>query len=221
MKQLKVKLSWLKAVEALTDAEVGRLTRGALGYASSGEAPVFSGNERMIWPVVREDLDRQRCAFDRQSNVNKRNVTNRNESLQIVTNRNESLKRESTPPTTPGKETPVPLKKTSPKGESKESTLSPALQDTLKAFRDMRNRMRKPMTAYAVELLVQKLQKLSPDEAGQVAILKQSIENGWTGVYPVKQETARNKTRNTMLNYQEQGVSHANLDDIELDLEEL
>lgn len=220
MKQLKVKLSWLKAVEALTDAEVGRLTRGALGYASSGEAPVFSGNERMIWPVVREDLDRQRCAFDRQSNVNKRNVTNRNESIRIVTNRNESLKRESTPPTTPGKETPVPLKKTSPKGESKESTLSPALQDTLKAFRDMRNRMRKPMTPYAVDLLVQKLQKMGNEET-QVAILKQSIENGWTGVYPVKQETARNKTRNTMLNYQEQGVSHANLDDIELDLEEL
>ena len=221
MKQLKVKLSWLKTVEALTDAEVGRLTRGALRYASSGEAPVFGGNERMIWPVIQEDLDRQRSAFDRQSETNKRNVTNRNESIRIVTNRNESLKRESTPPTPPGKESPVPLKKTSPKGESKERSLSPALEQALKDFKDMRNRMHKPMTQLAVDLLVQKLEKLAPgDTDKQVAILMQSIENGWTGVYELKEQRAR-KNNNTLLNYREQGVSHANLNDIEMDLEEL
>lgn len=224
MKQLKVKLSWLKAMEALTDAECGRLTRGALQYALSGVAPKLNGNERMIWPVVQEDLDRQRNAFDRQSETNKRNVTNRNESYQIVTNRNESLKRESTPPTPPGKETPVPLKKTSPKGESKERALPPALQDALKAFKDMRNRMHKPMTEFAIDLLCQKLEKLAPGNVDeQVAILMQSIENGWPGVYELKRDSDRSRARrnNTLLNYAETGRSHADLNDIEMDMEEL
>lgn len=228
MKQLKVKLSWLKAMEALTDAECGRLTRGALQYALSGVAPKLNGNERMIWPVVQEDLDRQRNAFDRQSETNKRNVTNRNESYQIVTNRNESLKRESTPPTPPGKETPVPLKKTSPKGESKESSLSPALEQALKDFRDMRNRMRKPMTQLAVDLLVQKLEKLAPgDTDKQVAMLMQSIENGWTGVYELKQEQKPRMSARQQDYYdkwhpacERSGYSGARLEDIELHMED-
>ena len=227
MKQLKVKLSWLKAMEALTDAECGRLTRGALQYALSGVAPKLNGNERMIWPVVQEDLDRQRNAFDRQSETNKRNVTIRNESYQIVTNRNESLKRESTPPTPPGKETPVLLKKTSPKGESKESSLSPALEQALKDFRDMRNRMHKPMTQLAVDLLVQKLQKLAPgDELKKVEILHQSIENGWTGVYELKQEQKPRMSARQQDYYDkwhpacERGGSVARLEDIELHMED-
>ena len=218
MKQLKVKLSWLKAMEALTDAECGRLTRGALQYALSGVAPKLNGNERMIWPVVQEDLDRQRNAFDRQSETNKRNVTNRNESL----------KRESTPPTPPGKETPVPLKKTSPKGESKESSLSPALEQALKDFRDMRNRMHKPMTQLAVDLLVQKLEKLAPgDEGRQVEILHQSIENGWTGVYELKQEQKPRMSARQQDCYDkwhpacERSGSVARLDEIQLDPSEL
>lgn len=226
MKQLKVKLSWLKAMEALTDAECGRLTRGALQYALSGVAPKLNGNERMIWPVVQEGLDRQRNAFDRQSETNKRNVTNRNESYQIVTNRNESLKRESTPPTPPGKETPVPLKKTSPKGESKESSLSPALEQALKDFRDMRNRMRKPMTPLAVELLIKKLEKFAPgDEQKQVEILHQSIENGWTGVYELKQDQKRMSARQQDYHDKwhpacERGGSVAKIEDIELHMED-
>jgi hypothetical protein len=227
MKQLKVKLSWLKALEALTDAEVGRLTRGALQYALSGVAPKLNGNERMIWPVAQEDLDRQRNAFDRQSETNKRNVTNRNESYQIVTNRNESLKRESTPPTPPGKEAPVPLKKTLSKERAKESSLSPALEQALKDFRDMRNRMRKPMTQLAVDLLVQKLEKLAPgDEKKQVAMLMQSIENGWTGVYELKQDSKHGMSAKQKDYYDkwhpacERGGSVAKLEDIEVHMED-
>jgi hypothetical protein len=230
MKQLKVKLSWLKALEAFTDAEVGRLTRGALQYALSGGAPKLNGNERMIWPVAQEDLDRQRNAFDRQSETNKRNVTNRNESYQIVTNRNESLKRESTPPTPPGKETPVPLKKTLSKERAKENSLSPALEQALKDFRDMRNRMRKPMTPLAVDLLVQKLEKLAPgDEEKQVAMLMQSIENGWTGVYELKQDQKPRMSARQQDYYdkwhpacERNGKSSvASLEEIELKLEDL
>ena len=104
MRQLKVKLSWLKTTEALNDAECGRLIRGMLQYASSGEAPELKGNERMMWPAIQEDLDNQRGAFTKQSKTNRQNVSNRYESLRNVTNRNESYSERESTPHTPLKE---------------------------------------------------------------------------------------------------------------------
>ena len=90
MKQLKVKPTWLKATKALSDAECGRLFRGALKYAFSGEAPVLTGNERIVWEQVMDEVDQQRKRSDHQSEVNLRNVTNRYESLRIVAKRKRS-----------------------------------------------------------------------------------------------------------------------------------
>lgn len=191
-----------------------------LQYAIDGTAPAISGREALLWDEAEEQIDAQRAAYDRQQAPN---VTRRDAALRRrdggVTPHDAPVEKASplsspTPPSnTPLKE----RKKTIPKGIAKERPLDAALS----AFQDMRKRMRKPMTAYAVELLVQKLQKLAPDEAGQVAILKQSIENGWTGVYPVKQETDRARKNNTLLNYDEKGRSHASVQELELDLEEL
>lgn len=63
---------------------------------------------------------------------------------------------------------------------------SPALAETLKAFEEHRKKMRKPMTDYAKKLLLKKLEKLASDEEGKIAILNQSIENGWQGIFPLK-----------------------------------
>lgn len=218
MKQLKVKTSWLKRMESLSDAECGRLFRGMLQYASTGTVPSLSGSERIVWAVAMDEIDDQLTISEKRAEAgriggSKSKQTEANESKPKQTIANDS-KEKALPPNPPVKEKSI--KKTSPKGESKESPLDAALT----AFREMRNRMRKPMTPYAVDLLVQKLQKLSPDEQGQVAILKQSIENGWTGVYPVKQDVRRE--RNTLKNYDEYKVSGTgNLQDIDLDLEEL
>jgi len=45
---------------------------------------------------------------------------------------------------------------------------------------------KKSMTDKAVDLLLKKLYKLSDDEDEQIEILNQSIINGWTGIYPLK-----------------------------------
>lgn len=191
-----------------------------LQYAIDGTAPDLGGREALLWDEAEEQINAQRAAYDRQQAPN---VTRRDEALRRrdvgVTPHDAPVEKSSPlPPPIPPSNTPLKeRKKTIPKGIAKERPLDAALTE----FKAMRNRMRKPMTAYAVELLVQKLQKLAPDEAGQVAILKQSIENGWTGVYPVKQETDRARKNNTLLNYQEQGVSHVNLEDIAMNLEEL
>jgi len=66
-----------------------------------------------------------------------------------------------------------------------------ALNDAVIAFIDFRKKIKKPMTDRAIELLLKKLMGLSSDTAEQIEILEQSIVNGWTSIYPVKQEDAK------------------------------
>ena len=68
------------------------------------------------------------------------------------------------------------------KGEENK-TCSPELAEALAAFAEHRKKLKKPMTDYAKKLLLNKLQKLAKTEQEQIAILNQSIENGWQGVF--------------------------------------
>jgi hypothetical protein len=55
----------------------------------------------------------------------------------------------------------------------------------------MRQKMRKPLTDRAKELILSKLQELAGnDDVAKVSILEQSIERGWQGVFPVKDDAA-------------------------------
>lgn len=63
----------------------------------------------------------------------------------------------------------------------------PALED----FIEMRRTIKAPMTARALELLLTELNKLSGGRVeDSIAILNRSIENGWRGVWPLKEKPA-------------------------------
>lgn len=144
MKTLKLKTTWLKEAEALSDAEMGRLIRGMLKYASTGEEPNISGNERVMWPKAREDVDEQRGSHERQQAGN---ITRHNEASCGITRHNAALcgiekappYSPPTPPViTPCKEIYTPQKKTSPKGEVKEKplrgTFTPPTESEVRAY---------------------------------------------------------------------------------------
>ena len=65
--------------------------------------------------------------------------------------------------------------------------LSP-LDDALKRFADHRKKLKSPMTENAISLLIKKLSTLSDLESVQIAIIDQSILNGWKGVFPIKSD---------------------------------
>lgn len=65
----------------------------------------------------------------------------------------------------------------------------PALNQEIKNFIAFRKTMKKPMSQHAVDLLMKHLNQLSPDPEMQVRILEQSIERGWTGVFPLREPT--------------------------------
>ena len=85
MNTLKVKSSLAKTVEALGDAELGRLFRGMMKYAFCEIDPELPGNERILWPNVKTDIDAQLSAFSSHSVANRANVTKRYEALRTAT----------------------------------------------------------------------------------------------------------------------------------------
>ena len=62
----------------------------------------------------------------------------------------------------------------------------PSLNEAILAFVDFRKKIKKPMTDHAVDLMLGKLDKMSDSADGKIAILNQSILNGWQGIFPLK-----------------------------------
>lgn len=56
---------------------------------------------------------------------------------------------------------------------------------TWKAFRDHRQRLRAPLTHHAETLLLAKLSRLAGDGHDPAAVVEQSIERGWKGLFPI------------------------------------
>ena len=69
-----------------------------------------------------------------------------------------------------------------------EYTCNEELQNALKAFVQMRSFIKKPMTEYALKLMLNKLDELGNNDTTKIAILNQSIKYNWQGIFPLKNE---------------------------------
>lgn len=69
-----------------------------------------------------------------------------------------------------------------------EYTENEDLQNALKAFVQMRSFIKKPMTEYALKLMLKKLDELGNNDTTKIAILNQSITHNWQGIFPLKDE---------------------------------
>lgn len=123
MKELKIKVGFTKTADNLSDAELGRLFRGMLKYASSGEEPTLGGSERILWPSVKEDIDTQLKSFARRSIANTANITKRYESLRTSTNNYDSYK------FVEERKAEEKAEETGEKGEKKSFPLEPPLKE--------------------------------------------------------------------------------------------
>ena len=75
------------------------------------------------------------------------------------------------------------------KKSKEEYKCASALDVALNDFAEMRKKLRKPLTDRALALTLSELEKLAPgDDEKKIAILNQSIQRGWQGVFPLKDE---------------------------------
>ena len=87
-----------------------------------------------------------------------------------------------------------------PTGKAIYNSLPTELKKAMLDFEKMRDRMRKPMTDRARSNLIIKLKRLASendlfDEKLAIEIIDQSIENGWTSVYPLNNQ---NQSKNQL-----------------------
>jgi len=73
-----------------------------------------------------------------------------------------------------------------------EHTRNEKLISTFEDYKDMRIKLKSPMTIRAWNLLLDKMDKLAPDDEEKIKLLEQSIMNGWKSVYPMR---TQNKTQ--------------------------
>lgn len=66
MDYLKVFTSFAEVIEPLTDEERGRLFLAMLKYAEDGTIPAFDGNERFVWAIARQGIDREAAFLQKQ-----------------------------------------------------------------------------------------------------------------------------------------------------------
>lgn len=175
--------SYLEWIESLSDAEKGRLFVACLEYSKTGEVPDLRGSERVIFPAIRRQIDRDKEEYERKCERNRANG-----ALGGKANGKRSV---ANAPRT-GSERP-PREKG--KGEREKSAIADntpltPLEGAIEEFKQFRKAIRKPMTERAVQLLRGKLEQLAPgDDERKIAIINQSILQGWQGVFELKQAT--------------------------------
>lgn len=64
---------YLQTLAPFTDAERGRIMTAMLTYSTTGEIPVFEGNERYIWPTIQAQIDRDASAYQEKCAKNRAN----------------------------------------------------------------------------------------------------------------------------------------------------
>jgi predicted phage replisome organizer len=68
-----------------------------------------------------------------------------------------------------------------------------ALEIAIDDFKEFRKKIKSPMTNRAVQLFQTELNKLTSDDDTKIAIINQSIVQGWKGIFPLKSDNQLNK----------------------------
>lgn len=69
--------SYLAAMEQLNNEERGRLFTALLSYSQTGKAPQLDGNERFVFPAMRDQMDRDSKKYQEKCEKNRKNIEQR------------------------------------------------------------------------------------------------------------------------------------------------
>lgn len=164
-------------LEALSDAERGKLLLALLNYGEFGEMPDFSDVLKVAFASIKPQIDKSIAAYKAKCERNRENAksgkrpqANGSDGSQIKENKikakeNKIIKGDNPP------------------------LIPPDLADAFSDFAQMRKKIKAPLTDNAAHLILLELEKLAPgDYETQKAILNQSTMRSWRGVFALKDE---------------------------------
>lgn len=190
----------LNALEKIILTEIDSLDNGEKGCYASNEhlAEFCQCSKTKVSTAIRKLIDcgyiyvqnfdgRKRELKSRLSNFERQNIKNCNAEYHNLKESNTDINTYNNTNNT--------LSKKERKSKSKsydeqiaEYTQNEDLQNVLKAFLQMRSFIKKPMTEYALKLMLKKLDEIGNTDDAKIAILNQSITNNWQGIFPLKNE---------------------------------
>lgn len=188
----------LNALEKIILTEIDSLDNGEKGCYASNEhlAEFCQCSKTKVSTAIRKLIDcgyiyvqnfdgRKRELKSRLSNFERQNIKKCNAEYHNLKESNTDINTDNN--------TNNKLSKKERKSKSKsydeqiaEYTGNEELQDALKAFLQMRSFIKKPMTEYALKLMLNKLDEFGNTDDTKIAILNQSITNNWQGIFPLK-----------------------------------
>lgn len=194
--------SYLKALEPLNMEERGRLFTRLLEYSATGDEKQITGNERFVYPMMRDQIDRDKARYQEKCSKQSQNAKKRwnaEPCRGIPVHAEDAKTKEKEKTKTKTKENNIT------RGPARESsTLSPEavfenfagenedLRKELLDFLVFRREKKKPVTATAASRICKKLTGLADearvkDKTGyMIAVLSQSMERGWDGLFEYK-----------------------------------
>ena len=171
--------SFYEAAQDLEDADRLKFYDAVLEYALNGsETLTERSSARAVFKSVRPQIDvnNQRYENGKKGGAP---LGNKNAKKQPKTTKKQPKHNQSTTKKQPNVNVNV--------NDNANNINKSPLDIALDNFKDHRKQLKAPMTDQAYKMLLNKLEKLSGgDEEKKVAILNQSIENGWKGVFELK-----------------------------------
>lgn len=171
--------SFYEAAQDLEDSDRLKFYDAVLEYALNGsETLTERSSARAVFKSVRPQIDvnNQRYENGKKGGAP---LGNKNAKKQPKTTKKQPKHNQSTTKKQPN----VNVNVNDNANDINKSPLDIALDN----FKDHRKQLKAPMTDQAYKMLLNKLEKLSGgDEEKKVAIINQSIENGWKGVFELK-----------------------------------
>lgn len=186
----------LNALEKIILTEIDSLDNGEKGCYASNEhlAEFCQCSKTKVSTAIRKLIDcgyiyvqnfdgRKRELKSRLSNFERQNIKKSNADIQ---NLKESNTVNNTNNNTVSNKKERKSKSKSYDEQIVEYTENEELQNALKAFIQMRSFIKKPLTEYALKLMLKKLDELGNTDDTKIAILNQSITNNWQCIFPLK-----------------------------------
>ena len=180
-------------LELLTDEQAGKLIKSVFDYVEDRTEPNFEdGMLKLSFSMLKAQLERDLLKYKKRVEVNQENGAKggrpKKEATKTQSDKKKPIAKKETQNNQMG------LKKADSVSDSvsdsvnvsdkKEKTL---LDIAIDDFKDFRKKKKKPMTDRAITLLLNKLSTFTNDDSIKIKILEQSIMNGWTSIYEIKE----------------------------------
>lgn len=178
--------SYAEKFQRLTDAQFGRLIRLVFKYQAGedvGNIDDFAVS--LAFDVIRYDLDRNNEKYERIIERNRENGKKGGRPKNPV-----GFEKTQDNPEEPKKadkdkeKDKVEDKDINNKSKRKRFADDDDLNNAILDFIEHRRKLRKPMTDHAVQLFLDRLNKMATDKDDQINLINVAILKGWQTVYP-------------------------------------